>query len=334
MHASRLLVVSICGLALAMAGCLERKERITIREDLSASIECEYSGDANDLTEGDAMPSERTGWMAFIKPEDDNKATLTATIEIAPGAALPGTFAAGPDSVALQFPTGLTKEERADATYYHFRRVYQHRDDARYTWVKRSLEQDSRNYELMHSDVEALSDDDRAKLIDRVRQIETDKELQFVEAGIAALKSRPQDTGLHIRMAVVKAGEAFDTEAAKALLTQPASPERDRAINAAAERYLQSLRDAKDAALRAERLTPAEIQAFNDAETRDRAARMVTEDLQDEVWQVKVTMPGEIVAHNATEADGGTATWDFDGPAVMDRDHILMVTSRVAKKNR
>jgi len=334
MSAARALMIVLCGMSLSLSGCLERKERITVREDLSAWIACEFTGHIQDVEEGDAMPSKAGGWSAFTEPVEEDQLKLTATLEIPAGAELPATFAAEDDPGALRFPTSLIREERADGIYYHFRRVYLGRDEARYMWLKRAMEQDSRTQELLRADVETLTDGERATLIEHIREIETEKELRYIEAGIAALEGRGQDVGLRIRAAVVQAGEAFDSQAARALLTQPASPQRDEAISAIADRYLQSLREAADHAVRAERLTPAEVLAFRAAEERERRARQVTEDLQDERWEVTVAMPGLIVAHNATRVDNQGATWEFDGQMLMDRDHTLMVTSRIARPAR
>lgn len=328
---ARLLILSTCGLALALTGCLERKEHITIRPDLSASIACEFSGDADDWEQGDAMPSEAGGWAVTVTPKEDRKVEATATIDIGAGAPLPGTFAAADNLAALRFPTTLTREDRAGGTYYHFRRVYTHREDARYTWIRRSIEQDTQKRDLFHADIDELSEADRATLIDSLRLIATEQELQHIGAGIAALTARPQDVGLRIRAAAVKASESFDTQAARALLMQPDSEDRDRAITEIADRFLQSMRDAAKQALRAENLKPDEVRAYEEAEARDRAARKVTEDLQDEMWEVKVTMPGRVIAHNGNEADDTTVTWTFDSMALMDRDQPLMVTSRVDK---
>ena len=57
--------------------------------------------------------------------------------------------------------------------------------------------------------------------------------------------------------------------------------------------------------------------------------RNATEDLSDEHWEVRVRMPGEVIAHNADKVENGELVWEFPALAIQDRDHKLKATSRV-----
>jgi hypothetical protein len=76
---------------------------------------------------------------------------------------------------------------------------------------------------------------------------------------------------------------------------------------------------------------PRQVGLFFQAHDEELARRAVTEDLDDETWEIRVEMPGEIVAHNAPNIDKAGVTWAFPAKALYDRDHVLMVTSRVAR---
>ena len=79
------------------------------------------------------------------------------------------------------------------------------------------------------------------------------------------------------------------------------------------------------------RVPPHQIELFFEAHDEEQARRAVTEDLNDETWEIRVELPGEIVAHNGTDRDQQGVIWGFPGKALYDRDHVLMVTSRVSR---
>ena len=122
----------------ALAGCMRRKETITINPDGRVNISLEYDGGLADVTEGDAMPSEASGWQVVteerVTETDDGKPskemTITGEASFEPGGPLPFTFGDPDDpyfDAYLHFPTTLVVEERPDGTYYHFYRVYDSR---------------------------------------------------------------------------------------------------------------------------------------------------------------------------------------------------------------
>jgi len=131
--------IAICGLAicsLVFPGCLERKEMITVRSDLSVGIALEYSGTKDELAGPDAMPSDTNGWTiirSVKKQGNEEKQVVEATAEFAAGAELPGTYAAAPGPF-LEFPTDVRVEKREDGDFVSFRRVYRPRAFARFEY--------------------------------------------------------------------------------------------------------------------------------------------------------------------------------------------------------
>ena len=64
-------LMTISTLLLAI-GCVKRTERITIFADGSAKFETTIEGDPEDVYEGDAMPSDESGWEIHDKTETDD----------------------------------------------------------------------------------------------------------------------------------------------------------------------------------------------------------------------------------------------------------------------
>ncbi|MGH7242607.1 MAG: hypothetical protein ACREJD_04250 [Phycisphaerales bacterium] len=319
--------------AFTLTGCLEREEEIAVKPDGSATITMHITGDKADFEHGDAMPSAAGGWTIVSTPNPKKPEDVDVSATLAVGAGkFPGTFAtsAAAEAISLKFPTEVWIEDRADGRYYQFRRIYQHRADARYTLVKREAERDPKRAKLLETPPEELTPDQRKKLVDEFRDAEIEKQHQFVLAGMAAIPDRPQDTGLHILAAVAKGAHGFDIDAALDLLSRPPSKERDAAIERASKDFLASIEKAVESAIVAENLSPTDGASFRAAMAHEKAMREITEDINDENFKVWLSLPGEIVASNG-KADGAGVSWTFDGFALMDRDQFLMATSRVPK---
>lgn len=327
--------------AFSLAGCLERSETIHINDDGAVTMTSVFKGDPADVTTGDALPEVGSAWKVtdFQDTDKDNKPRLTrtATLDVGPGQALPDSYTTSADArygVSLRFPTTLTTERRADGLYFHFKRTYLARDDARYTWVRRAMEEVPEYKALKGRDPKTMNDTDRAKLLNAFKLIEMDKQMHFVDAGLAVIPNRPQDVGLRLRVALLRFADAYDTQAILDLLAKPESKERDAAIDAIARSFLTGARKALEKAMQSSPLTMDERQAFLAAFDTESARRAVTEDLADEKWEVRVEMPGTIVASNADTSDETTAVWAFPAGAIMDRDQVLMVTSRLDSSKR
>ena len=56
----------------------------------------------------------------------------------------------------------------------------------------------------------------------------------------------------------------------------------------------------------------------------------VTQDLEDENFKVRVTLPGMVVSHNGESRFGNTVTWEFDGKDLRDREMVLIARSVIS----
>jgi len=328
--------------ALLAAGCLERKETIRVGHDGSVVLRVELQGDPADFAAGDALPTAAAGWTVVEQgTEVDQQGRRTqrriAEQSCPPGTALPDAYAAADDparATILRFPTALTIEDRADGRYYHLRRVYQRREEARYN-VVRQLHAGlfDEMQKLANRDPADLTDADRAKLVTAFKLAECGQQVEYVAAGAEALsRTWPPHYGLLARQALVDHFESIDVPAVVALLQKPAGPDRDREIGALGERVIEDAREAVRTALARLAVPETEMETFFAAFDQERTRRAITEDLSDESWIVTAEMPGEIVAANATRVEGNKAEWSFNGKVLHDRDHVLLVTSRVPRE--
>jgi len=324
------------GCAVLLGGCLEREETIRVSRDGSVDMKVVIVGDPEDFATGDALPDQRTGWRVQeeLRTKDDGKEELERIAEqrFRAGEPLPDSYAdpRGPNyDTALRFPTTLAIERRPDGTYYHFRRVYEGRPNARYVHYQQLF--DEKLKQFAGKPPETLTDEERRDFVGLLRTVESLKRAEYVAAGAAALEEQwPQHYGLLLRQALLDHFARSDMEPLLSLLAQPQSAERDAEIDRLGREFLGGIPTVLTNQLKLLRVPPAEVEAFFAAMEEEEARRAVTEDLSDEKWEVHVVMPGEIVAHNATAVDGRVATWLFDGRALMDRDQVLMITSRVA----
>lgn len=326
--------------ALALPGCLERKETIRVRADGAVELRVVLEGDPGDFTGRDALPTERTGWRVRdeFETNEDGKQTQKreATMEVRAGQPLPGTYADERDELAmasaLMFPTELTIEKRPDGTYYHFRRDYHARESARYRYYIEQFEKTPLFKRISEKEIEEISEEDRRELLTSMRLIEAQKECEYLRSAVAAAgEGWPQHYGLLLRQALLDHFAKVDVEPILALLSEPASEQRDAEINAYGERLTAEGRDALYQKLVELRVAKREIDAFFVAYEEEKARWHVTEDLGDEFWKVSVLLPGELVAHNGDSVDDGHVVWEFPGEALMDRDVVLMATSRVQR---
>jgi hypothetical protein len=339
----RLLATPAVLLAVALLlipGCLERKETIRVDRDGSVRIRVEIEGDPGDFVGGDALPDKHIGWKTQDEFETDDKGKETqhriATRKFAAGQPLPDSYADPDDpqyGIALMFPTELEIERRPDGTYYYFKRVYEARAEARYS-IHRELLKDifKELEELTGKDPAELTDEERTRVVEILRLLEAFKRAEYVMTGAEALEEEwPQHYGLLLRQALMDHFQRADAAQLVELLGQPDTPERNDAINTFGDELLVAARDVLRQELVELRVPPHQIELFFDAHDEEQARRAVTEDLNDETWEIRVEMPGEIVAHNGTDRDETGVIWGFPGKVMHDRDHVLMVTSRVSR---
>jgi hypothetical protein len=329
--------------ALLVAGCLERKETIRVARDGSAEIRVEITGDPGDFSTGDALPERRAGWQTrdwtTTNDQDEKKQHREATLRVAAGRPLPDSFVDPSDpnyETALSFPTDLVIEQRRDGTYYHFKRVYVAREHARYEYYRQTLQDNSPAMkQLSQQGLEALDDQQLVEVIGIVRAIEALKHAEYVQAGVEALEERwPQHYGLILRRTVLDHFQNEDVEPVMQLLAEPASPERDAAIDDFARHVVDAVPEVLREKMKELRIPRQQIDVFFAGYDEEEARRAVTEDLGDDKLEVRLALPGQIIAHNAEEVDGEFVVWHVPGKALFDRDVVLMATSRVDRGAR
>jgi hypothetical protein len=332
-------IVLLTAVASLVSGCLEREETIRVARDGSVDIRVEIKGDPGDFATGDILPGRRSGWKTrdwtTTNDKGEEKQHREATRHVAAGAPLPDSFADPGDpnyETALLFPTELVIERRRDGTYYHFRRIYEGRAHACYEYVRQTLQENSPAMkQLSEQGLEGLSDQQRREVIGVLRTIEAMKYAEYVRAAAEALEEDwPQDYGLMLRRAVLDHFQHEDIGPVLDLLAEPASPERDAAIDDYANRVIAAVPEVLRETMQELRIPRREVETFFAEYDHEQARRAVTEDLGDDKFTVRLALPGEIVAHNAIETDGRLLVWQFPGKALMDRDEVLMATSRVA----
>lgn len=338
-HAARIAVVpaALALLALAAPGCLERKETIRVHRTGAVDLEIEISGDPADFASGDALPEEAAGWTVKDETQTDDQGKQTqkrtARLSVPAGRPLPETFAEADSpaaATALRFPTEVRIEKRPEGTYCHFRRVYEPREGARYEYYTHLFQESGAFKQIQGKDPAELTDDEREQLLRQLRVLEALKRCEFVRTAAAGLERPwPQHYELLLRRALLDHFEKADLGPVLELLRQPQSAERDAQVNRYGEELIEASRDALRHQLEELRVPRREIEAFFEAYDEEQARRAVTEDLGDERFRVRVELPGELIAHNADHVDGNVVEWEFGGKALMDREHVLMATSRI-----
>ncbi|MBU0638206.1 MAG: hypothetical protein KKB50_05015 [Planctomycetes bacterium] len=333
------LLLLATGALIGVAGCLERKETIRVARDGAVEIEIQYKGDPEDFATGDAMPDQHSGWRVVdeVKTDDEGKQEQTrrGRLRFAAGQPLPDSYASphDPDYVtALAFPTEVTVERRRDGWYYHFRRVYEGRQYARFAYYRRLVEQDKELQTLMQGDPSELSDEARTQLITRLRKVEALQHAEYLASAAETLAEEwPQHYGLLLRQTLLNNLEQPNIEPILELLDAPQSAERDTAIDDFGRRLVEEARDQLRDTMRELRLPRDQIAAFDAAYDEEQARWAVTEDIGDEAWEIRLKLPGELVASNGERQEDGFVAWCFDGEALRDRNVVLMATSRLAR---
>ncbi|MBL8878050.1 MAG: hypothetical protein JNG88_02930 [Phycisphaerales bacterium] len=330
------ITIAVAFATFALAGCLERKEKITIHADGSAEITATFRGDQSDLTTGDALPTDASGWKTRETRETDKdgneKVTREAALRIPAGGEWPAGFApqgSAASEIALEFPTGLMIETRPDGAYYHFRRVYQARPHARFEYAREDLQK--KLDEIAGTEPEQLTPQQRQTLVDALRQFEAVKQTEFVLSAARAMDDWPQDRVLKARQVVADYFAHIDTQRVAEKLGEPASEARDRAIQEFAEDMIGGVKNVLIQEMQSRGAGTVEQERMLAAYDREATKHEISEDIGDDFFEITIVMPGEVIAHNGDATEDGAIKWQFPGKALMDRDQEVMVTSRVKK---
>ena len=324
-----------------LGGCLHRKESITISKDGSAVIKLDFDGNLDDLELGDAMPSSQDGWEVTrsVKRHDDEKEThiLKATQAFAAGMPLPATFASPTDpdgDLYLRFPTTYRTETRDDGVYHYFHRVYPPRASAIVQYWEEILIED-RHEELAKKPMEELTADERQTLFEAFAEVEARKQLEYArEAVQEAEPPIPLETHLHARHALLEVYRTADLGAiAGRCIDTPDDESRGACFEAETEKLLSHAYDAYVELLTSDAgLDPARLASWERAYYRSKRRFELTGMLAGHQFEISVSMPGRIVAHNgdhvADDRPPVRIEWEFDGTAFRDRPYELVLITR------
>jgi hypothetical protein len=334
--------------ALILGGCVERKESLLVLADGAVNLKCSFkSNSQEELREGDAAPSLEAGWWVEERQEAQPQAPnpgaaakapdvayiLEAELNLPPGADLPENFAALGEAdadVYLQFPTTLRIEVRGDGTYYHFHRIYPRREWAQFEATRKPIQEQLAK--LGNKKPQEMTESDFAAAAQALAELEVVKHLYWARAAfIEATPDAPQDIWLTMRAALSTVASELDYQPLLRLLGTPEQNERNEE---AIQRELHALQDRISQRMESKlksvpNYAGRQLAAFMRAYDWHRRFFEITEDLGDDSFLITVTMPGQIVGSNAPTINDNTATWQFTGEAVRDRDLELMVSSRM-----
>lgn len=339
MNAKQVFGGVLAAAALAIGGCLERKETIRITPLGGVHVELQYSGEPQQLDTADALPSTEAGWSVQRSTSRENdgkeKVTLTASRNFEPREELPANYAAKRDPDAelyLQFPTSLQIDRRPDAVYLHFHRVYTPRAWAYVQfWQDQFVDDDIEK--RAEKPVEEMNPEDRERIVQAFAGFEFFKQLEHLQEAVRRLEDPlPQDVWLAARASVLAMLEDTDWAAMVAELMAAPKDERDTQFEQASRKLLDESRRAFMNALAQRGVAEEQVGRLQAAFERAERRYKITAETGGHAFQIRVHMPGDVVAHNADKIDDdGAAVWEFDGQAYRDRAYELMITSRLPR---
>lgn len=328
----------------ALAGCLERRETITIEPDGTATIEAVFETESqNEFYDFDALPSLAGAWLVGeveeVEPaaeagDSNPRYRLSAEARFPPNVPLSENFATPGDArgkLYLQFPTTLLIEQRKDGVYYHFNRRYIGRPWAAVASLQELL-LDEPTRDLKDKKPDELTVEDRRRLLRSYGEFESAKMLLFArQAFLEVTPDAPQDGWLAVAAEVKSLQDSMDYQRILKLADIEDEDERNRALEEATSRWRErAFKSLKDALRRHCDYDGKRLADFTAAYDARRFAYDVTADLSDETFEISVVLPGEIVGSNADATDPDRATWKFSGRRLRDADLELMATSRLA----
>ena len=324
--------------ALVLAGCIERKETITVEPDGTVVIEADFTtGMIEDLWEGDAVPLPAGGWIVVESSDVDDEGRETFRLEaeaaFPPDVDLPSSFAVPGDpdeDLYLRFPTTVTIEQRADGVYYHFHRRYAARSWARIQSLRERLLEEKLK-KLQGVPLEEIPLEDRMLAVRCYADFEAAKMLTFARAAfLEVTPDAPQDGWLAVHATIHARKRGIDAERIARLLDIEDGEERDQAFEQEAKLWEERTLAWLEGAVREHcGYGGRQMEDFLRRYERKKRYFEITEDLTDDAFEITVVLPGEIVGSNADATGRNRATWKFGGPRFRDQDLELMATSRL-----
>ncbi len=329
-------------LGLALAGCLERRERLVVSDDGSVLAQLEYT--ASDQSEfggaiaSDAMPTAQAGWEIEQFERDrngDRSFVLKASREFGPYEPLPPNFAGIGDRNAdayLQSETEVRIEDRPDGTYYSFRRLYPRRDWAEIAALRKTLIDDPLE-SLKGTSPEQMTEAQRQLVVNAMTSFESAK-LRYVAR--LACREAASDLALDRWFLVDHALEGLeisrDSRDVVAVLFDPKTDD-DRRLKVWTEAQAAFEADAfnvLDHVFRVQCGLPIRVRRAVEGRMRLLLKSLaVTEGLSDDSFEITVVLPGKIVGTNGQVGAGREVHFQFRGDDLRDRDRELLVSSVV-----
>ncbi|MHC4942195.1 MAG: hypothetical protein ACYTG7_04175 [Planctomycetota bacterium] len=328
----------VAALLILLPACVEREELIQIHDDGAVTFALGFKADRSSELYPGRVPADEAAWRVMrsieLTPEGKEKHLAAFARSFAPAAPLPGTHASEgqPDKdLYLRFPTELLVEERPDGTYYHFKRTYLARPFAEVDSLE-SLVGGKRLKRLSEGDLKELSQRERVELIQGMARVEVRKKLVFARrAFLEVTPDAPQDNWLAFYEEAFQAMEGLDFDHI-ATLIRSESPEQEEELKAQAERFEKNMHDRLILVLREScGYGEDQVLTFEERYRWHERFHEITENTGGEKFIIVVAMPGEIVGSNADKIKDGQAGWNFTGEAIRDRDHELLVTSRIRR---
>ncbi len=325
----RISLIALTLSATAAAGCLERKEHLTVADDGSVQVVHHFKGQPGEFDgPGDALP---TGLPWTVKDWDvardddgvDHHREARARFDRA--ADLPTTFGALDDPAPLRFHTEVHPEELpGGGVRWSFERRYEARDVA---WRERIFEQHfSDELQDKIGSERPITEATKREALTALLAFERAKRLALLEQAIdRVVAARPgADAGALIRArlgARKRFADWFDkswnVDLLEKMIDAPQSEKDDLEARFEKESTARATEGAAEiaAALRPAARADEIRDALREAYVTAKAIVTVSEDLQDEHFEVRVTLPGKVVLHDGAELadDGRTVVFKFSG---------------------
>jgi hypothetical protein len=306
--------------SLLLAGCLERKETITIQKDGTVEVSYVLKGDPGEFGADrvDALPS-GTPWT--VTDEDVAKSDGSGSDHVRHAKATfakiedaPQSNGAADDPAPLRVKTTLRIEAAKDgATRYVFERRYVPRA---YAWRERIFRRT-----VPEDVIKALNENKEGPGHDQAVRRATEALLAFEREKNQTLLEEALGGGDTVtRLAArEKLGKSFDARwSVEGLLPILQGTAEERA--ALDRRFKDETANDAVAAGVAAGATEADVKA---AFVRERRKLEATEDLQDESFEVRVAFPVPVTLSDADSVEGKTAIFKFSGKDLCDSERVL-----------
>ncbi len=326
----------LLALMVSLTGCLERLEIVKIGADGAVSVEHRIKGDGGDLTGGSAaMPSEtQYAVTRFTRPRKNGKNKdhfLIAKARYGSVAQMPSGFAAkGAKHAArdLRFDNQLVTRKEDGRTRYIFTRTYAPRAWAHYRYQRRQAFPEEVD-KLARTDWGKKPWSERRKVIQAMIDYERGKSVVWCAEALAAIKLAPQREAEAQSAARAALERHFLTHVTTTGVAQLFKMTAKEMVAQATQMTRRIEQLVASTVAQAVGLDKQETARFSEAFASARHDFEVSDDLGDESFEVRISMPGKIVSHNGRSQSGSSVTWKFDGKDLRDRSHRLIVISVV-----